>query len=453
MLCGPNLDNNESLIEIWEGFSPHFTPPSMVAQKPAICRLNQPIVQPFEVGNHPLQGRNADQRYIGLLDNLKENIEGKYLNLAPNPVAQGNNAGDANSSTVISTANFDTHWEQKVFKQVEDILKFWVVKYDDVSAELLNSINTNPQNWVNNIAIRQGGIMPGPFSTRIKEAASQELRLYVMLLGEIQKDLMRISPAAEREPQSGHGGTSSPRGTPTQPLQPPLISYRTSESRHLSPTGWRSLMQPKYGPDRVGAPLFWHLREQDPLDFATIAVGFETTANQQRLSRRTGNLEFQNEALATFKDVTDLFLKFEVTNLDRNNPNSCWAFFNQSYMCRQWNALKDRLGFRNERMHEVKANVTREEEDTKLKAFDDKMKQIETDLISQLNAESRAVRLSNEQKLFIEDLVKRSKSLGESMKHMLSMLRMNEIAAQINGLNAGRERIQGPAGGSIARPR
>ncbi|MFN7904122.1 MAG: hypothetical protein ACK5P5_02970 [Pseudobdellovibrionaceae bacterium] len=435
MLCGPNIDKRQRLISIWEGFSPQFTPPSLVQNKPEICdlHLRQGLIASQNsprTDYHPLQRQNNDENYMALLEYLKENIETKYLNLSDS--SQRNHGQPAQQTNMISIANFNEFWEQKVFKQIEDILKFWVVKYDDVSAELLKSVNSNPQNWVNNIAIRQGGFIPGPFSTRIKEAASQELRLYVMLLGEVQKDLtLNQTPAA----------------------QPALIAYRTNESRHLSPRGWRDLMQSKYGSDRVGAPLFWHLREQDPLDFATIAAGFETPAHQQRLSQRTGNLEFQNEALSAFKDVTDLFSKFELVRLERNNPNSCWVFFNQSFMCRHWNALKDTLGLRSERFYEVKTNVSRQEEEAKLKAFDDKMKQIETSMIAQLSAENRPVRLTSEQKLFIEDLFKRSKSLGESMKHLLSMLRMNEIAAQINGTTEGRAQTQGPNGGSLIRGR
>ena len=473
MVCGPDMEKDQ-LITIYEGFSPSFTPPALVANKHPACGSGQYMPGSAPGGGilssrtHPLERQNADRAYINLLEYLKQNIETKYITLAPmNPYEQTDVANR------ISTENLVSQWERHVYPKIEEILKLWVVKYDDVSAELLKSINDNPANWVNNIAIRQGGFLPGPFSTKIKVAATQELRMYLMLLGEIFKDLPKAqrpattaqAPAAAaaalaneaREPQSGYGGTSPSRrtGTPSSPTVTPAVSsvpgmsYRTSESSYLHPDGWRRLMQGRYEANRVGAPLFWYLRDQDPMDFATIAYGFETEQNRQRLTPNNNTLRFQALALSAFKDVTDLFSRYEVQSIGRSNPSACWVFLNQSFMCRQWNALKDVFGMRSENMYHVKANVSKEEEEAKLKAFDDTMTQIETALNTLLSSESGNVRLSNDQKLFIEDLVKRSKAIGEAMKHLLSMLRMNEIGAQINGQSQGREQIQGPNGGSL----
>lgn len=486
MICGPNPLQNEKIISVTDGFAPVYTPPGMVTEKPSLCNLpeyearfgidrNATVYRRY----YPLERPRTDNNYTVMLEHLKRYIDPQYLNT---------NAGDSEKEI---TANFASVWDEKAFKPVEELLKFWVITYDDVSAELLKSIVHTPKTWVDNvvqtvftadgwvsnISFRQGAKLPGPFSTKIKEAAAQELRVYLMILGEIFKDLAnKNNLPPELAPKLINANNEKQQPGPRADAPSPLIFRRTREigkmqaglnataleieayaqrqrDQYLYPFGWRELMKNRYEPNRVGAPLFWYLRDNDPMDFTTIARPFETQSNNLRLISQFQDLDFQKAAIASFTAVTNLFDQYELKQISRSNPSSCALFANVSFLCEQWNTIKDFVGMRAERFHEVIAKGSHEEEEQALQSYDNVMSQVEAMIISRLSAQTGATRLSNEQKLFIEEIVKRSKALGESMRHLLSMLRMNEIAAQINNQTQGRKQIQAPKGGSATQQR
>lgn len=160
MLCGPDVEAKESVIEHSRGFSAKFIPPALRASedKFSVCKSSyMPNKTVNELYNMPLASANGET-YKGAIDYLKNN---------------------ARSSATSSVEAFDAWWKNNTQNQMSTAFEKYESTYAEVIETLLEKLFAENNSMLNR----------GPLSNGVLKSVRQEIRLNQMLLGEMLKDV------------------------------------------------------------------------------------------------------------------------------------------------------------------------------------------------------------------------------------------------------------------------
>lgn len=217
-LCGPDVDSrNESVIQIRFGGAGQFTPPRLTHSQASIChgmgeygaQSSQLMFRiPIQVGS---------QTYEGITEFLKGEIKPEVLGSS-------------------STSGFNNWWEKKVEPQVYERYQQFGREYENIVAMLIAHWHQKEDSSWN----------MGPAANGILASLRQQMRLNLLILGEVFKDLHEIqkgqpvprsllSSLAEPQPQRLASNVNyiktAPRSTLLQALRDGGQTSETAETR------------------------------------------------------------------------------------------------------------------------------------------------------------------------------------------------------------------------------
>ena len=255
--CGPDASNGETLTTVSFGGAARFTPPLLVSQRPT----NYACAGLGDLGadlifSYPFQsGQNGSENIVGF---LKANLRPDIL-------------GDRDSS------GFIPWWEKTVEGQMKAKYKEFSRDYEKIVKALISQLH----------ATKDSGFNMGPAPNGIVESIRQQLRLDILVLGELLKDQYQFQMKqplpvqyfnSKAEPTPGmissgvkypkgiarstlllslRSGANAPRVTGGQPTQTSIFEYD-----RLAP-----LFQPEYLASSLSAPRGYALQIQKELEF------------------------------------------------------------------------------------------------------------------------------------------------------------------------------------------
>ncbi|MBX3034102.1 MAG: hypothetical protein KF865_09265 [Bdellovibrionaceae bacterium] len=163
MLCGPDVDRGEELLKGFRGFNVDFTPPRITDWKAKgldICtRAAGKNIARLLYETPVTDGKN---NYASYLDALKQNIRPQIL-------------GDENEES----ASFLNWWESVTGERMKKTYESLAEKYDGIIVQLVRTLRQQEDSSIN----------MGPLANGTIESARQQVRLDLLILGEMLKDL------------------------------------------------------------------------------------------------------------------------------------------------------------------------------------------------------------------------------------------------------------------------
>jgi hypothetical protein len=162
MACGPATEKNESVVGYGNGLPAEFYAPkiTVAANRPMICEGR--LEEHSNMFNYSFESNG--KKYSSVLDYVKNNVRVDVLGLE-------------------QSENFGNWWTSKTEKKMKDSYERFAEYYDAIIVKLLKSMRFKGSTKF----LNQGPVPNGTIA-----AVRQEMRLHLMLMGELFKDLYRI---------------------------------------------------------------------------------------------------------------------------------------------------------------------------------------------------------------------------------------------------------------------
>lgn len=258
MLCGPDVENKESVIEHSRGFSAQFIPPALRASEDKFSVCNHSYLPNKTVNNlynMPFLTAKGEV-FNGALEYLKHNAR--------------------NSATASSEA-FDAWWKNNTQSQMSKAFEKYESSYAEVIETLIEKLFAENNSLLNR----------GPLSNGVLKSVHQEIRLNQMVLGEMLKDVA-----------SAQGNKLA--NTMFDPRQEPGLRFTKDQTM------------------RRTLPLLKLFENNNILEFDRIAQPFTNSEDLQKVKKSPFGyrLKVQSDIEAAFVNIEALLKEIKVEEVD-----------------------------------------------------------------------------------------------------------------------------------------
>ncbi|MBX3041853.1 MAG: hypothetical protein KF789_14190, partial [Bdellovibrionaceae bacterium] len=219
-VCGPDLSKGESMTTVAFGGAARFTPPRIVSQTPTnwVCEGLGDLSADM-IFSYPFQSAKTTEE--GVVGFLKNNIRPEIL-------------GTTDSSGFIKW------WENNVEEQIRAKYKEFSRSYEEIVKNLITQLH----------ATKDSSFNMGPAPNGIVQSIRQQLRLDLLVLGELLKDQYQIQ---KKQPLPIQYFNSKEEPAPIKPPEIPR-PVMAGGARYYKPTLRLTLLQAlKNGSNAPGA--------------------------------------------------------------------------------------------------------------------------------------------------------------------------------------------------------